>query len=191
MSDKYKEVVSVLGAGSFGGLLSVLMSSTFGQPIPKATLWWMPISVLFGMGAAFIGVYLIANTDRSNTDALFRCIALALVFGISWNPVFESAKALYIQKQNINKSDESKQKAADAKASLAQVSSKLDSSKVVEVTSKTVNAVKDATAVGDPERLAEAKKASGELVEKLTELQKDGQITKEVLDANIGVLNVQ
>src|SRR3990172_11409776 len=81
----------VLLLGAAGGLLAWLYSQTVGQP--AALVWWqaIPAGVLLGAGASFVGVYLLANADVRDAK---RCLALAMICGFAWKPVYEAGTAL-------------------------------------------------------------------------------------------------
>ncbi len=81
----------VLLTGGGGGLLGWVYAQTVGQPV--ALVWWqaIPAGVLLGAGASFAGVYLLANTDVRDAK---RCLALAMICGFAWKPVYEAGTAL-------------------------------------------------------------------------------------------------
>ena len=82
----------VIAAGATGGVLSWIYAMTIGQPPATSGIWTLFAWMAFGMAAAYLGVYLIANTD---TSVLSRCLAFALLCGFSWKPTLEAADALY------------------------------------------------------------------------------------------------
>ena len=108
-----REVSLVLVAGAIGGFLSWIYAQTFGEAM--ALVWYLavPASMLFGTGAAFIGVYLLANVD---TSALLRCLAFALLCGFLWMPVFDAGKALVFQEVRVKDAVEAGKAAAEAQS---------------------------------------------------------------------------
>lgn len=88
------EVLIVLGGGAFGGLLSWLYTVTVGNPPVVEKPWALPASILLGVGASLIGVYLIAGTD---TTRVMRCAAFAVLCGFCWKPVYDAGHALIDQ----------------------------------------------------------------------------------------------
>ncbi len=73
---------------------------TIGEP-PKINIYWaLPAWIALGMGSAFIGVYLIANTD---TRVIFRYLSFAILCGFSWKPILEAGYALIQHKTEQNK----------------------------------------------------------------------------------------
>ena len=87
----WKEPMLILAVGAAGGALSWLYAITIGQPPATQGAWTIFAWMAFGMAASFLGVYLIANTD---TRAIYRCLAFALVCGFAWKPTLEAAEAL-------------------------------------------------------------------------------------------------
>lgn len=89
----------VICAGGIGGVLSWVFSITIGRPAVLESPWQaIPAFAVLGMGAAFIGVYVIAYSD---TRALMRCLGFALLCGVSWKPIFDAGDALV--KQSIGR----------------------------------------------------------------------------------------
>lgn len=85
----------VICAGGIGGVLSWVFSITIGRPAVLESPWQaIPAFAALGMGAAFIGVYVIAHSD---TRALMRCLGFALLCGVSWKPIFDAGDALVEQ----------------------------------------------------------------------------------------------
>ncbi len=86
-----KELGKVAALGSFGGLLVWLSGMWIGRSV-HLNVWADPIvSIVLGGGASVVFVFLIANTDR--TDRV-RLLALALLSGFFWEPVWEASRAL-------------------------------------------------------------------------------------------------
>ena len=91
----WKEAALILAFGGAGGILSWIYAVTIFQAPEASGIYTLIAWMTFGMAASFLGVYLIANTD---TRAIYRCLAFALLCGFSWKPTFEAAEAL-IDKQ--------------------------------------------------------------------------------------------
>lgn len=110
----WKLVVMVVGSGALGGLLAWIYAISVGEPPEQTTYWIVPAWSLLGMGASFIGVYLIANTDTRYT---LRCLAFAIVCGFSWQPIYEAGRALvdkHIQEESTRQLKDITEKAGVA-----------------------------------------------------------------------------
>jgi hypothetical protein len=67
-----RKIAWILLFGAIGGGLSLVYAATVGQPIRGSHSVALPGSVVLGTFAAFIGVYVIANTDTSNSLRYLR-----------------------------------------------------------------------------------------------------------------------
>lgn len=86
----------VLGGGA-GGLLSSIHSYVFNGSFLIEPIWLAVICyTILGMGAGFMGVYYFAKTD---TRLKGQCIAVSIIFGFAWAPVYRGATAL-VEKNN-------------------------------------------------------------------------------------------
>lgn len=56
------------------------------------------LASLLGAGAAYIGVFLLANSDVASVGGLRRTLAFALVCGFSWSPIYDAGTALVNQR---------------------------------------------------------------------------------------------
>lgn len=83
----------VVVSGMVGGLVFWASLRVTGVK-PMGLLWFagLPASVLFGAVAAYLGVYLLANSDTSDATKLKHTLAFALVCGIVWSSVIDTAK---------------------------------------------------------------------------------------------------
>lgn len=81
----------VVAAGGLGGILSWIYSLSVGEPLSLSLVPAFLSAIVLGMGAAFIGVYVLANSD---TQTLMRTLGFALLCGFCWKPVFDAGKAL-------------------------------------------------------------------------------------------------
>jgi H+/Cl- antiporter ClcA len=105
----WREVLLVSIFGAFGGFLSWVLanvgptSDLLDNPVLDRP-WFiaLPAAIAFGVGAAYLGVYLIANADPR---ALPRFFGFALLCGMAWAPTFDAGKAL-IQRSNLKKANE-------------------------------------------------------------------------------------
>jgi hypothetical protein len=85
-----KDFYGIFGAGAFGGALSWLWSITLGAPLKLEPPVAAIASMILGAGAAIIGVYLLANTDRRDIG---RALAFAILCGFSWQIVYEAGSS--------------------------------------------------------------------------------------------------
>src|SRR4030095_14976211 len=101
-SERHIGLVAMFGA--IGGILAWAIVLWRGQP-PHVSVWLdSPISLVLGAGASIVFVFLISNTDRSDRA---RLVALALVAGVFWEPVWKASQALVDREV-----EQSRQKAA-------------------------------------------------------------------------------
>jgi len=85
--------IRVVLSGMIGGLVFwVLMRITGVQPLGLNWYAGVPASLLFGGVAGFLGVYMLANSDTSQGPKIKHTFAFALVCGIVWSPVIDTAK---------------------------------------------------------------------------------------------------
>jgi hypothetical protein len=91
MQIDWRQVMHVAGAGALGGLLCWIYSEAIETPLGLGWLGSPVASACLGMGAAVLGVYLIAKTDM---NATLHALAFAMACGFSWRPVLEGAGAL-------------------------------------------------------------------------------------------------
>ena len=86
-------------AGAAGGLLSWLYSyiTTFALPLGITPWFGIPVSIIFGAAASIFGVYLVANTDRTQ---LTRCLSFALLCGMFWHPVIKASENMLAKSVN-------------------------------------------------------------------------------------------
>lgn len=81
--------VTVIGAA--GGVLTWAFSLWLRHPTHTTAYLDPVLSAALGAGAGLVFVFLIANTDRSDRP---RLLALALLAGFFWEPVWEGGRAL-------------------------------------------------------------------------------------------------
>lgn len=120
MQIDWKQVSFVAGAGGVGGLLSWVYSEAVQTPMGLG--WLSPVaSVCLGMGAAILGVYLVAKTDMT---AALHGLVFAMACGFAWRPVLDGTKALVEarisdqQKESIDKDTETALRSSDSLRSL-------------------------------------------------------------------------
>ena len=81
----------VAACGAVGGMISLILPSMAGVGGWTSFPWWqIPLSPLVGAAAAVIGLFVVTNTDRSD---FIRMLSLALLFGLCWKPVLQTAQA--------------------------------------------------------------------------------------------------
>jgi len=87
-------VLAVVALGAFGGALAFVYAqlAEAGRPPPIHLVYY----VALGAGAGFVGVFLVARTDRSMP---LHMMALALASGFGFKPIFDSLDALLEREQ--------------------------------------------------------------------------------------------
>ena len=80
-------------AGAIGGFFNWMAAAK------EEPLSFLATSILLGSGAAFLFIFLIANTDRRDRG---RLLVIALLSGFAWQSVWDTAKAM-IEGQPPNK----------------------------------------------------------------------------------------
>lgn len=93
-----KVAVIIVTSGAVGGLMSWVLQTGYQGFPPFHWVWYlgMPAFLLFGGCAAFLGVFLVANTD---TKDLKHAAAFALACGIGWQPIIQGSIAIVTQAQ--------------------------------------------------------------------------------------------
>jgi hypothetical protein len=79
----------VIASGAVGGILSWIYSITVGDPFHEDSIVAIASAVPLGMGAGFVGVYVLANSD---TRALARTLGIAMLCGMFWKPVYDAGR---------------------------------------------------------------------------------------------------
>lgn len=115
-----REVVFILVFGAFGGRSRGCMQRQSVNHFQINVLASLVASTVLGTGAAFVGVYVIANTD---TRDFLRCLGFALLCGFSWKPVYDAGSALVNQQIKISQAREVTQKATAAVAEFSATAS--------------------------------------------------------------------
>ncbi len=100
-SVNWKEVLLIIAGGAIGGLLSWVYSITLGLSTVLAGWQAVVASVTLGMGASFLGVYLIANTD---TAPFYDALGFAVLCGFAWKPIYDGGAHLLTRQLNNKRS---------------------------------------------------------------------------------------
>lgn len=112
-----KEFGAVMGAGAFGGLLSWVWTITLGvelERLPRALA--VLACILLGAGAAVIGIYVIAKTDRRD---LPHALGFAILCGFSWQLVYEAGLSTLNRRDARKQVEQRASSAATAETTLA------------------------------------------------------------------------
>src|SRR3954469_16917221 len=138
----------VLG-GAIGGLVYwVLMRTTGVKPLGLDWYAGVPASLLLGGVAAFLGVYLFANSDTSQPTELKHTLAFALVCGIVWSPIIDTAKQTVLSAVAAKNADAAKNSAEELGKAVASGSSagvEQEITKTVQTTTDAVNSLPSVT----------------------------------------------
>jgi hypothetical protein len=84
----WKSLLLIFAFGGLGGFLGWLHAVTFTESARSPVTISLATSVLLGMGAAWIGVYLLASPKN-----IRHALAIALACGIAWDPVYHAVEA--------------------------------------------------------------------------------------------------
>lgn len=89
----WEEIVWILGSGGIGGALLWLWEIWGDQAKWSLySLGHLPMYIAFGAGAAVVFILLIANSDRNDR---VRVVALALLSGFVWKPIWTSSQTMF------------------------------------------------------------------------------------------------
>ena len=87
-----EEIMWIFGFGGIGGALVWIWEMwQQSEPFELSQLLHLPMYVGFGAGAAAVFILLIANSDRSDR---MRIVALALLAGFAWKPIWTGSEHL-------------------------------------------------------------------------------------------------
>jgi len=140
--------IRVALSGAVGGLVFwVLMRITGVNPFGWRWYAGIPTSLLLGGVAAFLGVYLIANSDTSQAAELKHTLAFALVCGIVWSPVIDAAKQTALGAFAAKQADSAKDSAGQLKQEVAQGTPTKVEQQIAKTAQTTSEAVKSLPAV--------------------------------------------
>ncbi len=168
-----REVLFILIFGAFGGALSWVYAVTIGQPLQTNLLLSLAASTVLGTGAAFVGVYVIANTD---TRAFLRCLGFALLCGFSWKPVYDAGSALVNQQVKLSQAKEVTQKTTAAVAELSAIPPEQLIPKLREATALAETSVAAVNKVDDPTAAAEATQKTQLAVKELKQVSQEQKL---------------
>ncbi len=90
--DSPRQALWVVLGGAVGGGLSWLFTIAGGGHLANlSTTQAVLTSFVLGAGAGFIGVYVVANSDRRD---LVRCLAFAVLCGFAWRVIYEGGESM-------------------------------------------------------------------------------------------------
>jgi hypothetical protein len=174
-----KEIALILLFGAIGGGLSLVYAATVGQPI-QGSLWVaVPGSVVLGTFAAFIGVYVIANTDTSD---FLRCLGFSLLCGFAWKPVYDAGSALVTQQTRANqiaKVQQLNETVGEAVSEVASKTTKPTADDIAKAASAAFSAIDEAHKTGEVEVKIGALKQASALNDALKTLKSEGRLPTE------------
>jgi hypothetical protein len=162
-----QELKWILSAGAAGGFLSWVYALVLGQPLPVQGFIAIPACVVLGIGASFIGVYVIANTD---TSAFLRAAGFAFLCGFSWKPIYDAGSALITQHTNERQAQTSAVDSVRKLEELQRAPAGEVPAKVTEATTSAVTAIQAAKATDNPKVKEQVLKNTDLLIQHLKNL---------------------
>jgi hypothetical protein len=109
----------------------------------------VPASLLVGGVAAFLGVYLLANSDTTNRWELKHTLAFALVCGITWSTVIAGARQQVVSATGAVRAETAQDKAASLQNALKSGDPTEVGAKVTDTATATVQAVQSLSSTAD------------------------------------------
>lgn len=109
----------VILSGAVGGMVYWILQVATGIS-PFGFRWYgsVPAALLVGGVAAFLGVYLLANSDTTSRGELKHTLAFALVCGITWSTVIAGARQQVTSATGSVRADAAQDKAASLRSSI-------------------------------------------------------------------------
>jgi hypothetical protein len=175
-----KEFLITLAAGGGGGAVSWVYSLVLGKPLPFGTPAAIGASIILGMTAAVIGVFL-ANTDRKN---LAHLLGFAVLCGVFWKPVLEAGQAYLGRLENFK----AEREAPAAEQTLTQELKTLQSQPPTPATIQKTQAAVQQLAALIP-KIEDQKKKQDYLLQTLTAVQAIGDAGKTEPVASIAAVS--
>ncbi|NET58807.1 MAG: hypothetical protein F6K47_22455 [Symploca sp. SIO2E6] len=165
-----KNLINIAILGAIGGFIGVLFNLWLGNPsrfnIPLDLL----VASLLGAGASLIFVFLIANTDRSDTA---RLLTLALLGGFAWQPVWEgslNAVNKSVEQNNVIQAEDAIKDAQKTASKIPIANTGKQSALAKEVNTKIEQAYSSIQKIDSLETRMELKEATDDLTEKINGL---------------------
>jgi hypothetical protein len=175
MNPMIKEVVLVAGAGSCGGLLGTLASHVLKQSFPSGLLTSFLAAPVLGAGAALIGVYLLANSDRKE---MARCMVFAMACGIVWKPVLDAGGAMVTQRANVVSAEQKADQVRDVSSDLATLSGTAGAEDKMKIETKLEEASELAASSLTSARAADSLELKEKAKSSFSELMKSGAVLR-------------
>jgi LysM repeat protein len=155
-----RKAMLVVAAGGVGGLLAWLLPIMDGN---SSVSWpsWLALtgSVLLGMGAGFSGLYLLYPTD---TQQVGRCMAVALVCGLSWHAVLAASVAYLHTRESENTQKHQDKLIGSLRALNAQIQTNSNEEVLLNASQKALEILKEYPEIisSDSKRAAKAELSS-------------------------------
>ncbi|HXX46454.1 MAG TPA: hypothetical protein VEJ38_17160 [Candidatus Acidoferrales bacterium] len=165
-------MLKVTGFGAAGGFLAWLLMKSTGGNLFVNWNWYasVPTAIVFGAAAAWIGVFVLANTDMSNQA---RGFAFALLCGIFFKPVIQGGYSFVVGAVSQAQAQSSASTVQDASKSLASALKSAPPAQVTSEVQKTSDAVstlvQQTAAVPDPGLKQQLDQRSSEAVKTIVE----------------------
>jgi hypothetical protein len=162
----------VLLSGAVGGMVYWILQVATGV-MPFGSRWYgsVPAALLVGGVAAFLGVYLLANSDTTHGE-LKHTLAFALVCGITWSTVIAGAKQQVISATSAVKADAAQDKTVSLQKAIVAGNSAEVSAKVSDAASAASQAVQTLSSITDDQVKAKIVDNSQEAVKTIFQAAK-------------------
>jgi hypothetical protein len=180
--------------GALGGFSGVILNLWLGNEARNSLLIDLLVATLLGASASILFVYLLANTDRRDVP---RLVALSLLGGFAWQPVWEAGLALVQKTRSEQISSQVKNKIEDLQEKVSKVkqAESKDKPKLLEEIMENIETtnllVEQIDSVSARKKLTKPTKQLIEQINKLPEPTKNQELKTERIQENLGSLETQ
>ena len=160
----------VVISGAIGGMVYWVLQVATGIA-PFGFRWYgsVPAALLVGGVAAFLGVYLLANSDTTSRGDLKHTLAFALVCGIAWSTVIAGAQQQVTSATGAVRADTAQDKVASLQNALKTDNRAEVGRKVTDTAAATAHAVQSLSSTADDQVKTKIVDSSQEAVKTISE----------------------
>ncbi len=160
-----RQALTIVGGGAVGGGLSWLFTIAGGGHLGNlSTLPAILTSIVLGAGAGFIGVYVVANSDRRD---LVRCLAFAVLCGFAWRVVYEGGESMLSKRQFGSEAAAGSARTESLAQEVTTNTAAPTQAKVVALAAASSDSLNAASKAGDPQAKEKAAQASAKALDAL------------------------